>query len=64
VIVEQPIFLGDAPVIGFGQEALVAPAAAASGPSPWTVALVTSVLGATTTWALDEFVRTVRERRQ
>jgi hypothetical protein len=52
------------PVVGFGQiEELVAPALAAA-PSPITVAITTSLVGAATGWVLEEIVRTARGRRR
>jgi len=49
-------------VVGFGQEEILAPVAAA--PSPWAVALVTSMLGATTGWLIEEVARSVRGKRK
>lgn len=54
---------GGAPVVGFGQAELAAPAAAAAAagiPSPWTLALATSVVGAATGWVIEEIARNVR----
>jgi len=52
--------LGGHPVVGFGQvEALAVPAAT----SPWTVALVTSVVGAATGWVIEEVARKTRKKR-
>lgn len=49
-------------VVGFGQsEALAAPVVVTS---PWTVALVTSVVGAATGWVIEETARRVRKRRR
>jgi len=43
------------PVVGFGQvEALAVPATTTS---PWTVALVTSVVSAVAGWAVEEVAR-------
>lgn len=57
----QGVILYDGkPVFGFGQGALVAPAAAAATHSPWAVALATSVVGAATGWVIEEFARHVR----
>jgi membrane protein YqaA with SNARE-associated domain len=57
------ILRAGAPVVGFGQGELVAPAVAAPT-SPWTVALVTSVVGAATGWVIEEIATHVRERRR
>lgn len=35
-----------------------------SHPGPWKLALVTSVLGAATSWMLDEVAQRVRKRRR
>ncbi len=52
------------PVIGFGQaEAVVVPAATSSK-SPWTIPIVTSVIGAASTWLLDELVDSARRKRK
>ena len=57
----EQLFLGKAPVVGFGQGALAAPAAIAS---PWTVAIVTSVVGAATGWVLEEVALHARKKRR
>ena len=50
-------------VVGFGQEEILAPAVvAAVSPSPWQVALVTTMLGAATGWVIEEVARKVRGR--
>jgi hypothetical protein len=52
-------------VVGFGQEEILAPMVmTATTPSPWTVALVTTVLSAATGWAIEEVARGVRGRRK
>jgi membrane protein YqaA with SNARE-associated domain len=58
---KQTVTRNGHPVIGFGQvEALAVPVAATS---PWTVALVTSVVGAATGWAIEEVARrTIRKK--
>ena len=48
-------------VLGIGDD-LTAPAAVHA--SPWTVAIVTSVVGAATGWVIEEFARHVRSRGQ
>jgi hypothetical protein len=59
----ETISLGGTPTSGFGQtEALVAPIMAA--PSPWAVALTTSVMGAAAGWMIEEIARTVRSRSE
>lgn len=58
----EQLFLGDAPLVGFGQaEVIAAPVAATS---PWTVALVTSVVSAAAGWALEEVSRRARGKRR
>lgn len=51
------------PIVGFGgPEMLAVPVAAAS---PWTVALVTSVVGATAGWVIEEVAqRTIRKKKR
>lgn len=57
----EQLFLGDAPLVGFGQaEVIAAPAAT----SPWTVALVTSVVSAAAGWAIEEAARAASGRRR
>jgi len=52
-------------VVGFGQEEILAPvAAAAASASPWAMALATSVLGAATGWVIEEIARGVRGRKK
>lgn len=59
------ILRGGQPVVGIGQgEELVLPAAVASGASPWTLALATSVVGAATGWLIEEVATRVRGRRR
>ncbi len=48
-------------VVGFGNPALVAPAAAAS---PWPMVIATSVVSAVTGLVVEEFARKVRKRRR
>ena len=50
------------PVVGFGQAEVVVPAAA-TGPSAWTVAIVTSVVGGATSWVVEEIAKKVRKKR-
>ena len=52
--------------VGFGQEEeITAPVAAiAAAPSPWAVALMTSVLGAATGWVIEEVAKGVRGKRK
>ena len=47
--------------IGFGQAALAAPVVTTS---PWAVALVTSVVGATTGWVIEEVAKVARRSRR
>jgi hypothetical protein len=61
VIDTSSIAFGAAPLVGFGQVELAAPAAAAS---PWAVALVTSVVGAAAGWTIEELARNVRGKRR
>jgi hypothetical protein len=51
-------------VVGFGQGEILAPVVMdARGPSPWTMALATTVLGAATGWVIEEVARVVRGRK-
>jgi hypothetical protein len=52
------------PVVGFGQAEVVAPVAAATGPSAWTVAIVTSVVGGAASWVVEEIANKVRGKRR
>jgi membrane protein YqaA with SNARE-associated domain len=55
------------PVPGFalGQaEELALPAAIVASPSPWAVALTTSVVGAATGWVIEELARKARGTRR
>ena len=45
--------------IGFGQAEVLAPAVTTS---PWTVAIVTSVIGAATGWVLEEVSKRKKKR--
>jgi len=47
------------PVVGFGQAGIIAPA----HPSPWAVALTTSIVGAATGWLIEEVARGRRKKR-
>jgi hypothetical protein len=49
--------------IGFGQEGLAAPVAAAAG-MPWGMALATSVIGAATGWVIEEIATKIRGKRR
>jgi hypothetical protein len=50
--------------VGFGQGEILAPlAVAAKTPSPWTVALATTVLSVATGWVIEEVAKKVRGRR-
>ena len=53
-------------VVGFGDEEIRAPEAprVSVGPSPWRVALVTTVLSAATGWIIDEVVRVIRGKKR
>jgi len=61
--VNEQVFLGDGPVVGFGNPALAVPAA-----TPWAEIIVTSVVSAAAGWALDEaatrFSSKKRKRRR
>ena len=52
--------------VGFGDEEIRAPEAprTSASPSPWRVALVTTVLGAATGWIIDEVVRVIRGKKR
>jgi hypothetical protein len=51
------------PVVGFGVgETVSAPTVRA--PSPWAVAITTSVVGAAVGWAIEEVARNIRGRRR
>jgi hypothetical protein len=54
--------LNGVPVVGFGDAEFVAPAA--TEPSPWALALVTSVIGTAAGWALEEVRDRIRGRRR
>lgn len=48
-------------VVGFGQEEILVPTVAGPRPpSPWTVALATTVLSVATGWCIEEVARRVR----
>lgn len=51
------------PVIGFGQAEIVAPAVT-TGPSLWTTAILTSVVGGATSWVVEEIAKKVRGKRR
>jgi hypothetical protein len=53
-------------IFGLGQnEELSTPVGAAvTNPSPWKVALVTSVIGAATGWVIEEFARFTRGKHR
>ena len=53
-------------VVGFGDEEIRTPETShtVAGPSPWRVALVTTVLGAATSWVIDEVVRIIRGKKK
>lgn len=78
-LVHEQLFLGGAPIGGFGdtactacsgvgsaeQGAVAAPTVAAVGAaSPWALALTTSVVGAATGWVIQEIAHTVRGSRR
>lgn len=50
------------PPVGFGQGEVVAPTVA--GPSPWVIALTTSVVGTAAGWALEEIRDRIQGRRR
>lgn len=50
------------PVVGFGEDALVAPAAPPT--SPWTIPLATSVVSAAAGWAIQEIARAASGKRR
>jgi membrane protein YqaA with SNARE-associated domain len=52
------------PVIGFGQAETLVPPAAASAPSLWTTAILTSVVGGATSWVVEEIAKKVRGKRR
>jgi hypothetical protein len=54
----------DSILVGFGQEGLAAPPAAAAAVSPWALTLATSVVGAATGWVIEEFARKVRKKKR
>ena len=49
------------PVVGFGEQAITTPVPP-TGPSAWTVAIVTSVVGGATSWVVEEIAKKVRKR--
>ena len=55
----EQLFYGNKPAVGFGQTEVVAPP---TGPSAWTVAIVTSVIGGATSWVVEEISKKVRKR--
>ena len=55
---------GGQPVVGFGQEELLLPAAAAVPATPWAMALATSVVGAAAGWVIEEIATHVRGPRR
>lgn len=59
---DTPVDGGELGRIGVG-EIITSPVKVSSSPSPWTVALVTTVLGAATGWGIEEVARRVRGRR-
>jgi membrane protein YqaA with SNARE-associated domain len=52
------------PVIGFGEAETLVPPAAATAPSLWTTAILTSVVGGATSWVVDEIAKKVRGKRR
>jgi hypothetical protein len=60
------VMYGGRRTVGFGQEEIAIPAAVAVAgvPSPWMLALATSVVGAATGWVIEEVVGRVRGRRK
>jgi len=52
------------PVVGFGQTETLVPPAAASAPSLWTTAILTSVVGGATSWVVEEIAKKVRGKRR
>lgn len=57
----EQLALGDAPVVGFGQEDLTPPATSSS--SPWGMVVATSVVSAAAGWVIEEVARKFRGRR-
>jgi len=51
------------PVVGFGQTAITTPVPP-TGPSAWTVAIVTSVVGGATSWVVEEIAKRVRGKQR
>lgn len=58
------VHYGDHPIVGFGQGALVAPAAVAATASPWPMVLASSVVSAAAGWAIDEVAHRVRKKKR
>jgi len=50
-------------VVGFGDGTVSSPHMVRQ-PSPWAVAITTSVVGAAVGWAIEEFASTIRGRRR
>lgn len=59
----EHLFLGGTPTTGFGQSELVVPVAA-TVPSLWTTAILTSVVGGATSWVVEEIAKKVRGKRR
>jgi len=57
--VNENVALGDQTVVGFGNPALVVPAAA-----PWGEIIVTSVVSAAAGWALEEVAERYKSKKR
>ena len=56
----ETISLGDQPVVGFGNPALIVPAAT----TPWSEIIVTSVVSAAAGWGLEEIATQYRSKKK
>jgi hypothetical protein len=61
-MMNEQLSLGGAPLVGFGQAEVVAPAAPRT--SPWTIALATSAFSVATHWVLEGVTNKIRGRRR
>jgi hypothetical protein len=51
-------------VVGFGDGTVSSPSPTVRQPSPWAVAITTSVVGAAVGWVIEELATHVRGRRR
>ncbi len=57
----ETVSLGDQPAVGFGNPALIVPAAAAT---PWSEIIVTSIVSAAAGWGLEEIATRYRSKKR